>query len=126
LALQVEKLVVTNINGVEQKNLYKSWERSNKPNLIFIKISIANNIVSSLYKTESANKFTIIIEKCSQTIDKSLVRALMSTLTIMKLDNSHTMHECIKMTNITAGLKLHENFLVLFIINSLPHDYGLH
>ena len=54
----------------------------------------------------------------------------MSTLTIMKFDGSRTMYEhVIEMTNIAArlttlGLAVNENFLVQFILNSLPSEYG--
>jgi len=54
----------------------------------------------------------------------------MSTLTTMKFDGSCTIHEhAIKMTNIatrlkTLGMVVHENFLVQFILNSLPSKYG--
>src|ERR1044072_647022 len=54
----------------------------------------------------------------------------MSTLTTMKFDGSRTMHEhVIEMTNIAARLKtlgmdVDENFLVQFILNSLPSEYG--
>ena len=54
----------------------------------------------------------------------------MSTLTNMKFDGSRTMHEhVVKMTNIAArlktlGMKVNEGFLVQFIINSLPPEYG--
>ena len=66
-----------------------------------------------------------------QTTDKSLAGTLMSTLTIMKFDGSRTMHEhVIEMTNIavrlkTLGMTVNENFLVQFILNSLPSEYGL-
>ena len=55
----------------------------------------------------------------------------MSTLTTMKFDGSHTMHEhVIEMTNIAArlktlGLAVNENFIVQFILNSLSSEYGL-
>ena len=46
------------------------------------------------------------VEKCFQTTDKSLVKTLMSTLTIIKFDDSRTMHEhVIEMTNIAIRLK---------------------
>jgi hypothetical protein len=55
---------------------------------------------------------------------------LMGTLTTMKFDGSHTIHEhIIEMTNITVRLKLlrmdmDASFLLQFIINSLPLEYG--
>ena len=54
----------------------------------------------------------------------------MSTLTTMKFDGSHTMHEhVIEITNITAKLKslgmvVDENFLVQFTLNSSSSEYG--
>jgi len=54
----------------------------------------------------------------------------MSTLTTMKFDGSHTMHEhVIELTNIatrlkTLGITVNENFFVHFIMNSLPSEYG--
>jgi len=54
----------------------------------------------------------------------------MITLTTMKFDSSCTMHEhVIEMTNIVAKLKslgmtVDEGFLVQFILNSLPYEYG--
>ncbi|KAL5763057.1 hypothetical protein ACOSP7_019321 [Xanthoceras sorbifolium] len=53
----------------------------------------------------------------------------MGTLTTIKFDGSHIMHEhVIEMTNITAklkslGMNVDENFLMQFIINSLPSKY---
>jgi len=54
----------------------------------------------------------------------------MSTLTTMKFDGSRTMNEhVIEMINIAARLKsfgmiVDQNFLVQFILNSLPSEYG--
>ena len=54
----------------------------------------------------------------------------MSTLTTMKFDGSHTMHEhVIEMTNLSTRLKslemeVDESFLVHLILNSLPSEYG--
>ena len=96
-----------------------------------MRISIANNIKSSLPETENAKKFMKFVEERSQTADKSLVGTLMRTLTTMKFDGSRTMHEhVIEMTNIAArfkslGMNVDENFLVQFIINSLLSEYGL-
>ena len=70
------------------------------------------------------------MEDHSKTTDKSLVGTLMSILTTMKFDGSRTMNEhVIEMTNIAARLKslgmiVDQNFLVQFILNSLPSEYG--
>jgi len=70
------------------------------------------------------------VEERSRTADKSLARTLMSTLTTMKFDGSCIMHEhIIEMTNITTrikslGMAVDENFLMQFIMNLLPSEYG--
>ena len=81
-----------------------------------------------LPKTENAKDFLKFVEESSQTADKSLAGTLMITLTTMKFDGSRTMHEhVIEMTNISTrlkslGIKVEQNFLVQFIINSLPSE----
>jgi len=127
----VEKpAAITDASSTEEKTHYKVWERSNRLSLMFMRMSIANNIKSALPKTESATEFMKFVEERSQTADKSLVGTLMSTLTTMKFDGSRTMHEhVIEMTNIAARLKslgmvVDESFLVQFILNSLPSEYG--
>jgi len=71
-----------------------------------------------------------LVGEHSQTIDKSLVGTLMSTLITIKFDGSYTMHDhVIEITNIAARVKtlemtVNENFLVQFILNSLPSEYG--
>jgi len=49
LAFQVEKLaVITDASSNEEKAHYKSWERSNRLSLMFMRMSITNNILSQL------------------------------------------------------------------------------
>ena len=95
-----------------------------------MRMSITSNIKSVLPKIDSGKEFMKFVEERSQTTHKSLAGTLMSTLTTMKFDGSRTMHEhVIEMTNIAARLKslgmtVNENFLVQFILNSLPSEYG--
>jgi len=101
----VEKpAAITDASSTEEKTRYKVWERSNRLSLMFMQMSITNNIKAALPKTESATEFMKFVEERSQTADKSLSGTLMSTLTTMKFDGSHTMHEHVtEMTNITAS-----------------------
>ena len=91
-----------------------------------MQISIVSNIKSALPKIENAKEFMKSMEERSQIVDKSLAGTLMSTLITMKFDGSRTMHEhVIEMTNIVTKLKsfgmaVDDNFLVQFILNSLP------
>jgi len=81
-------------------------------------------------KTDNAKEFMKFVEERSQILDKSLARTLMSTLTTMIFDGPRTIHEhVIEITNFATRLKslgmtVNENFLVQFILNSLPSKYG--
>ncbi|KAL5582508.1 hypothetical protein UlMin_014950 [Ulmus minor] len=131
LSLHVEKHpAITDTSSDEDMTYYDSWERSNKLSLMFMRLSVANNIKTTLPKIDNAKEFMKFVEKRSQTADISLL--LMATLTTIKFDGSRSMHEhVIEMTKITTRLKslrinVDENFLVQFIINSLPSEYGTH
>ncbi|XP_019238343.1 PREDICTED: uncharacterized protein LOC109218437 [Nicotiana attenuata] len=131
VALYTERpTAITETSSTEERSYFKHWDMSNRLSLMFIRMNIAGNIKTTLPKTESAKELLKLVEECSQTADKSLVGTLMGTLTTMKFDGSRTMHEhVIEMTNIAArlktlGMEVDENFLVQFIINSLPSEYG--
>ena len=69
-------------------------------------MTIAESIKIALPETNNAKEFMGLVGERSQIVDKSLTGTLMSTLTTMKFDGSHTMHEhVIEMTNIAARLK---------------------
>ncbi|KAA0046843.1 Retrovirus-related Pol polyprotein from transposon TNT 1-94 [Cucumis melo var. makuwa] len=133
LALLSEKPVaITSASSDEDRSFYKAWKRSNRLSLMFMQMTVANNIKSTIKNTEDAKEFMKSVEKCSQSesADKSLVGTLMSTLTNIKFDGSRTIHEHIlEITNLAArlktmGMEVNENFLVTFILNSLPSEYG--
>ena len=107
LALHVEKLVtITDEIYTNEKAFYKGWERSNILNLMFMQMTIVNNLKSTLATTKSVKNFKKLLEKKSQNADKSLTSTLMSTLTTMKYDGSCTMHEhVLEMTTLVAKLK---------------------
>ena len=93
-----------------------------------MRMIVENNIKSTIPKTKSAKEHMKFVEERSQSdfVDKSSI----GTLTTMKFDDSCTMHEHVtEMINIVAklksmGMEVNENFLVQFIINSLPSQYA--
>lgn len=95
-----------------------------------MRMTMANNIKSTLPTSENAKEFLKSVEDKFKTVDKSLVGTLMARLTTMKFDGSRGMYEhVIGMTNIAAQLKklemtVDDSFLVQFILNSLPPQYG--
>ncbi|KAA0039631.1 UBN2_2 domain-containing protein [Cucumis melo var. makuwa] len=119
LALLSEKPVaITSASSDEDRSFYKAWERSNRLSLMFMRMTVAKNIKSTIKNTEDAKEFMKSVEKCSQSesADKSLAGTLMSTLTNIKFDGSRTIHEHIlEMTNLAArlktmGMEVNENF----------------
>ena len=131
LALRVEKPAdITILSTVEEKTHYKTWERSNRLSMMYMQMSIVNNIKTTLLKTDNAKKMLKFVEERSQIADKSLAGTIMSTLTTMKFNGSRTMHEhVIEMTNLSIrlkslGMEVDESFIVQFILNSLPSEYG--
>ena len=70
------------------------------------------------------------MEKRFRSADKPLAGTLMAKLTTMKFDGTRGMHEHIlEMSNLAAklkalGMNVDESFLVQFILNSLPLQYG--
>ncbi|XP_057975170.1 uncharacterized protein LOC131162571 [Malania oleifera] len=121
---------ITDSSSTKEIAYYNNWERSNRLSLMFMRMTFANNIKTAILKTESAKEFLKFVRERSQIVDKSLARTLMGTLTTMNFDGSCTMHEhVVEMTNIaeklkTLGMDVNENFLVQFILNSLPIEYG--
>ena len=131
LAILEEKpTTIIDASSNKEKTHYKACERSNRL-IMFMQMTIADSIKITLPKIDNAKEFMGLVGECSQTVDKSLVGTLMSTLTTMKFDGSRTMHEyVIEMTNIiarlkTLGMTVSENFLVQFILNSLLSEYSL-
>ena len=131
LALRLEKPVdISVLSTMEEKTHYKNWERSYILILMYIPMSIANNIKIALPKTDNSKEMLNMVEQRSQTADKSLAVTLMSTLITMKFDGSRTMHEhVLEMTNLSTrlkslGMEVDESLIVQFILNSLPTEYG--
>nr|XP_016441496.1 PREDICTED: uncharacterized protein LOC107767097 [Nicotiana tabacum] len=131
LALLNDKPVaITDTSSADEKSFHKVWERSNRLSLMFMRMSIANNIKSTIPQTESAREYLKFVEERFRFTDKSLAGTLMAELTTMKFDGSRSMqNHIIEMTNIatrlrTLGMKVDDSFLVQFILNSLPPEYG--
>ena len=95
-----------------------------------MRMAIANNIKTTLPKTDNAKEFISNVEDRFKTADKSLVGTLMTKLTTIKFDGKRGIQEhAIEITNLAAqlktlGMNVDELFLVQFILNSLPPQYG--
>ncbi|XP_070017023.1 uncharacterized protein [Nicotiana sylvestris] len=131
LALLNDKpAAITDSSSADEKSFHKAWERSNRLSLMFMRMNIANNIKSTIPQTESAREYLKFVEERFRSADKSLAGTLMAELMTIKFDGSRSMqNHIIEMTNIAArlqtlGMKVDDSFLVQFILNSLPPEYG--
>ncbi|CAL0309991.1 unnamed protein product [Lupinus luteus] len=123
---------ITETSSEADKTLYEAWERSNRLSLSLMKMSISDNVKSSMPKTKNAREFMRMIKEYSQSniTDKSVVGNLMTELTTKKFDWSQPIHDHVtSMANLTAkmkgmGMEVTKAFLVQFIINSLPVEFG--
>uniref|UniRef100_A0A6N2M754 Retrovirus-related Pol polyprotein from transposon TNT 1-94 n=1 Tax=Salix viminalis TaxID=40686 RepID=A0A6N2M754_SALVM len=127
-----EPAAITDESSELEKSRYETWERSNRLCLNLLRMSMAESIKPSMPKTQKAREFILKIKEQSQSdvADKSIVGSLMSELTTKRFDWSQTIHEHVThMSNLASrltsmGMEVHESFLVQFIINSLPQEYG--
>ena len=55
---------ITEESSAEEKTLSHSWERSNRLSIMFMQMSIANNIKSTLPERDTAKEFFKIVEEC--------------------------------------------------------------
>ena len=71
-----------------------------------MRMTIANNIKSTLLESVTALEYLKLVEERFRSIDKSLAGTLMAELTTMKYDGSRSMQQhVLDMTNIVARLK---------------------
>ncbi|WVZ07203.1 hypothetical protein V8G54_020549 [Vigna mungo] len=111
MAIMMDEMptAITETSTNDEKSLYEAWHRSNRLSLNLMRMSMYSQ---------------------SDIIDKSIVGTLMSELTTKKFDRSQPIHEHVTgMANIAARLKsmrmeVNESFLVQFIMNSLPPEFG--
>ncbi|XP_023638903.1 uncharacterized protein LOC111830638 [Capsella rubella] len=98
---------LTIISTEEEKALHKAWEKANRLSMMFLRMTIASNVKTSLPDVEKAKAYLTAIEERFKTADKSLAGKLMADLTTIKYDGTRSMHEhCIEMTNLAPKLKI--------------------
>lgn len=133
LALVLEKPAdLTDESTDDERSFYENWERSNRLCLSLMRMTIAENIKPSMPKTEDAKEFMEKLKEHSHSdiTDKSVAGRLMRELSTMKFDWSVPIHDHVtSMMNLAAkinsmGMNVDEPFLVQFVMNSLPPEFG--
>ncbi|RVW27457.1 Retrovirus-related Pol polyprotein from transposon TNT 1-94 [Vitis vinifera] len=114
----------------EQILLYKRWEKSNRLSVMYIKTKISAGIRGSIEQHENVHELLKAIDEQFVTSDKALASTLIMKFTSLKLTAIRGVREHImEMRDIVAQLKkleveMSESFLVHFILNTLPPQYG--
>ncbi|XP_057444105.1 uncharacterized protein LOC130736281 [Lotus japonicus] len=123
---------ITETSTDDDKSYYEAWVRSNRLCLNLMRMTMTENVKPSMPKTDNAREFMTKVKEFSQSdiTDKSIVGTLMSELMTKRFDWSQPIHDHVtSMANLAAKLKsmgmdVSEYFLVQFIINSLPSEFG--
>ncbi|KAJ1434123.1 gag-polypeptide of LTR copia-type [Sesbania bispinosa] len=109
LAIVMDEMppAITETSTDDEKSLYEGWQRSNRMSLNLMRMTMAENVKPSMPKTKNAREFMKRIKEYSHSdiTDKSIVGTLMTKLKSM-------------------GMQVNESFLVQFIMNSLPPEFG--
>ncbi|XP_070043917.1 uncharacterized protein [Nicotiana tomentosiformis] len=115
---------------LEEYAVYATWERSNRLSLMIMKSKIDKNICKSIPNSTRAREFLASIEQQFKVSDKTSVGTLMEILTTKTYDGTRGVREhIIEMANMAEQLKamditISESFLVQFVLNSLPSQFG--
>lgn len=109
---------------------YASWERSNRLSLIIMKFKIAKNIGKLIPDSTRAREFLASVEQQFKVSDKPSTGTLMEKFTTKKYNGTSGVREHImEMADMAEQLKsmdmtISESFLVQFVLNSLPSQFG--
>ncbi|PKI78356.1 hypothetical protein CRG98_001299 [Punica granatum] len=125
-----EPLAPTDTDGPEVKEMYEWWEKSNHLSLMLMKSRVSKSIRGAIGEVTRAKDFLKAIKEQFAKSNKALASTLMKRLTSKTFDSSKGVRAHItEMRDLTAQLKtlkidIFEPFLVHFILNSLPTEYG--
>ncbi|RVW83870.1 hypothetical protein CK203_042047 [Vitis vinifera] len=129
-AIGKDKPTIIDTSTTAEKALYEQWERSNRLSLMFIKTKISDGIRGSVDQHDNVKALLKAIDEQFVTSDKALASTLIMKFSSLRLTNVSGVREHImQMRDIAAQLKILEvemsdSFLVHFILNTLPQQYG--
>ena len=130
-ALRVEQPPTPQIeDSKEVKDAYEWWEQSNRLSLMLIKSSVSKSIRGAIGDCDTIKDFMHAIEQQFVRSDKAMASTLMKKLTSKTFHNSKGIRAHItEMRDLATQRKdlkidISESFLVHFILDSLPSEYG--
>ena len=110
--------------------LYERWEKSNRLSVMFIKTKITAGIRGSVEQYDKVQELLKAIDEQFITSNKALASTLIMKFSSIRITSVRGVREHImQMRDIAAQLKklgidMSDSFLVHFILNTLPHQYG--
>ena len=110
--------------------LHELWEQSNCLSVMFIKTKIFAGIHGSVDQHDNIKALLKVIDDQSETSNKALANTLIMKFLSLRLTSVRGVCEHImQMRDIAAQLKnleveMSESFLVHYILNTLPQQYG--
>jgi hypothetical protein len=125
-----EPPALTNTSTTSDITLYERWEQSNRLSMMFIKTKISASIRGSVDQHEKVRDLLKAIDDQFVTSDKALASTLIMKFSSLRLTSVKGVREHImQMRDTVAQLKklkveISESFLVHYILNTLPHQYG--
>ncbi|XP_073136810.1 uncharacterized protein [Henckelia pumila] len=125
-----EPPAITENNIPDDVDLYDKCERSNRLCVMFIKTKISAGMRGSVDQHNNVKELLKAIDEKFQSSDKALASNLIMKFSLLRLTNVRGVREHImKMRDIAARLKIlevdiYETFLVHYILNTLPQQYG--
>ena len=125
-----EPPALTNTSTAADITFYERWERSNRLSMMFIKTKISAGIRGSVDQHEKVRDLLKAIDDQFVTSDKALASTLIMKFSSLRLTSVKGVREHImQMRDTVAQLKkleveISESFLVHYILNTLPHQYG--
>lgn len=125
-----EPSALTNTSTAVDIALYERWERSNCLSMMFIKTKISVGIRSSVDQHDKVRDLLQAIDEQFVSSDKELASTLIMKFSSQRLTSVKDVREHImQMRDTVAQLKkleveISESFLVHYILNTLPHQYG--
>ncbi|KAL5827481.1 hypothetical protein ACOSQ4_019278 [Xanthoceras sorbifolium] len=127
---QNEPPAITDTSSAADITLYEKWERSNRLSVMFIKTKISDSIRGSVDQLDNVRDLLKGIDEQFVTSEKALASTLIMKLSSQRLTSVKGVREHImQMRDIAAKLKklevnISESFLVHYILNTLPQQYG--
>ena len=125
-----EPPAITETSIPDAVDLYEKWERSNRLSVMFIKTKISAGIRGSVEQHDKVKDLLKAIDEQFVTSDKALASTLIMQFSSVKFTGIKGVRDHImRMRDIAAQLealevKMSESFLVHFILNTLPQQYG--